>query len=167
MSLERAIAGGRRGGPSAVTEFIRTDLAPRMTAPSSHFFPTSTPALRSASSSDDRFAGALLEMWWTLTPVEAVLAASFSSHLRPDGVDGSKVPGPPSGRRVYMLSSVTSPMSPEKMSMCVTPGKCSFVHCGKSSMVISPYFFFSSCVAGLPPPPPRPPARLLKIERIG
>ena len=49
-----------------------------------------------------------------------------------------------------MLSSVTSPNSPEKMSMCVTPGNVSFVHCGKSSIVISPYCFFSSCDAGLP-----------------
>ena len=60
-----------------------------------------------------------------------------------------------------MLSSVTSPNSPEKMSMCVTPGNVSFVHCGKSSIVISPYFFFSSCDAGLPWP------RDLKMERIG
>ena len=64
-------------------------------------------------------------------------------------------------RCVNMLSSVTSPKSPEKMSMCVTPGNVSFVNCGKSSIVISPYFFFSSCDAGPPCP------RLLKIDRIG
>ena len=32
------------------------------------------------------------------------------------------------------------------MSIRVTPGKLSFVHCGKSSIVISPYFCFISAV---------------------
>ena len=45
-------------------------------------------------------------------------------------------------RPANMLSSVTSPNSPEKRSMCVTPGNVSFVNCGKSSIVISPYFSF-------------------------
>ena len=44
-----------------------------------------------------------------------------------------------------MLSSVTSPNSAEKRSMRVTPGNVSFVNCGKSSIVISPYFFFICC----------------------
>ena len=107
---------------------MRTDFAPRITAPSSHFLPTSTPALRSASSDDARFVGALFEMCWHLTPVAACFAAIFSSHFLPDGVDGSKVPGPPPVRCVNMLSSVTSPNRPEKMSMWVTPGNVSFVH---------------------------------------
>src|SRR5260221_863612 len=47
------------------------------------------------------------------------------------------------------------------MSMWVTPANVSFVNCGKSSIVISPYFFFSSWDAGLPWP------RLLKMDRIG
>ena len=41
-----------------------------------------------------------------------------------------------------MLSSVTSPKSPEKRSMWVTPGNVSLVNWGKSSIVISPYFSF-------------------------
>ena len=41
-----------------------------------------------------------------------------------------------------MLSSVTSPNSDENRSMRVTPGNVSFVNCGKSSIVISPYFAF-------------------------
>src|SRR5260221_1466139 len=47
------------------------------------------------------------------------------------------------------------------MSMEVTPGDVAFVNCGKSSIVISPYFFFSSWDAGFPCP------RLLKMDRIG
>ena len=58
--------------------------------------------------------------------------------------------------RQNMLSSVTSPNSPEKMSMCVTPGNVSLVNCGKSSIVISPYFSFI-CAVVMPPLPPRAP----------
>ena len=62
--------------------------------------------------------------------------------------------------------------------MCVTPGNVSFVNCGKSSIVISPYFCF---ISSRETPPftgeragfggaaaPRPPLeRVLKIHRIG
>src|SRR5690349_7007645 len=82
-SLERATAWGLTLGPSACGEFMRTDFAPRMTAPSSHFLPISTPALRSATSGEARFVGALLEMCWHLTPVAAIFAASVSSHFLP------------------------------------------------------------------------------------
>ena len=115
---------------------MRTDLAPRIFAPSSHFFPTSTPAFLSAVSEEARFVGALFEMWWTLVPVATVFATSLSSHFFPDALDGSKMPS------TNMLSSVTSPNSPDRMSMRVTPGNVSFVNCGKSSIVISPYFSF-------------------------
>ncbi len=45
---------------------------------------------------------------------------------------------------------MTSPNRPENRSMCVTPGKVSFVNCGKSSMVISPYFAFICSVVQPP-----------------
>jgi hypothetical protein len=45
----------------------------------------------------------------------------------------------------------------------VTPGKVSFVNCGKSSSVRVPYFFFIASAAGFS----RAPARRLKRLRIG
>ena len=82
--------------------------------------------------------------------------ASWSSHFFPDVLDGSN------WRPTNMLSSVTSPNNPEKRSMLVTPGNVSFVNCGKSSIVISPYFSFIWALV-IPPLPwpgafPRPPA---------
>ena len=87
-------------------------------------------------------------MCWTLVPVFTRTLASRSSHLRPEGLVGLKPapPPPPSAAVMNIVSSVTSPKSPEKMSIRVTPGKLSFVHCGKSSIVISPYFCFISAV---------------------
>src|SRR5262245_16777952 len=152
-------AGGRIDGPSARGEFMRTDFAPRIAAPSSHFLPTATPAFLSAASESARLLGALFEMCCTVVPAAAAFAASFSSHLRPDGDAGSNCE--PS----YMVSSVTSPNRPEKMSICVTPGNVSFVNCGKSSIVISPYFCFSSAFSAFPRPPPC--CRVLKMYRIG
>ncbi len=156
-SLERGIAFGLMPGPSADVEFIRIDLTPRTAHPSSHRLAISTPSLRWVSSGPARFVGALFEMCWHLTPVSDIFAASLSSHFLPDGLIGSNP-------RVNMLSSVTSPNSPEKRSMCVTPGKLSFVNCGKSSMVISPYFSFICAFVrpafafGCCPPPLPPPA---------
>ena len=76
-------------GPSADVEFMRTDLAPRICAPSSHFFPMSTPALRSASSGPTPDSSARCSRCaGTSTPVAACFAAIFSSHFRPDGLDG-------------------------------------------------------------------------------
>ena len=72
-------------GPSACGEFMRTDFAPRIAPASSHFLPTSTPALRSASSAEARLVGALFEMCWTLVPVATIFATSLSSHFFPDG----------------------------------------------------------------------------------
>src|SRR5258706_10649618 len=91
-SRARGIAGGLMLGPSACGEFIRTDLAPRMAAPSSHFFPTSTPALRRASSGEARFVGALFEICRTLVPVADIFATNVSSHFLPEALEGSKVP---------------------------------------------------------------------------
>ena len=132
----RGMAGGLMLGPSADVEFIRIDFTPRTAQPSSHFLAIATPSLRWASSGPARLVGALFEMCWHLTPVFTILDASASSHFFPDGVDGSNV------RPANMLSSVTSPNSPEKRSMWVTPGNVSLVNCGKSSIVISPYFSF-------------------------
>ncbi len=130
------MAGGLMLGPSADVEFIRIDFTPSTAQPSSHFLAIATPSLRWASSGPARLVGALFEMCWHLTPVFTILDASASSHFFPDGVDGSNV------RPANMLSSVTSPNSPEKRSMWVTPGNVSLVNCGKSSIVISPYFSF-------------------------
>ena len=90
-----------------------------------------------------------------LSPDETKAVAA-QSHFRPDGDTGSNW-GPS-----YMLSSVTSPKRPEKMSMCVTPANVSFVNCGKSSIVISPYFCFSSALSGSGRSAP-PRARNLKM----
>ena len=106
-------------------------------------------------------AGALLEMWWTFTPVFTVFAASFSSHLRPDGVEGSNVPAPPSGRRVYMVSSVTSPIEPREDVHVRDAGEVLLRPLREVQHGDLAVLFFSSCVAGLPA------ARLLKIDRIG
>ena len=76
-------------GPSACGEFMRTDFAPRIAPASSHFFPTSTPALRSASSVEARFVGALFEMCCTFVPVATILETSWSSHFFDEGRDGS------------------------------------------------------------------------------
>ena len=138
------MALGRIPGPDADVEFIRIDFTPSTAQPSSHRFAIATPALRASSSGPARLVGALLEMCWHFTPVAAIFAASWSSHLRPEGVIGSKV------RPANMLSSVTSPNSPENRSMWVTPGNVSLVNCGKSSMVISPYFAFI-CSVDQPP----------------
>ena len=92
--------------------------------------------------------GALFEMCWTLVPVLTRVLASLSSHFLPDGLSGSKPPGRPFGPGMNMLSSVTSPNSAEKRSIRVTPGNVSFVNCGKSSIVISPYFSFICWVFG-------------------
>ena len=84
-------------------------------------------------------------------PVAASFFANPSSHFRPDALDGSnRPPG------TYMLSSVTSPKSDDRMSRCVTPGNVSFVNCGKSIIVISPYFSF--ICADVRPPGAGPPA---------
>jgi hypothetical protein len=138
------MAFGRMPGPSAEVEFMRIDLTPSTAHPSSHFLAISTPALRASSSGPARLVGALLEMCWHLTPVFAMTPARRSSHLRAEGVDGSNV------RPANMLSSVTSPNSPENRSMCLTPGNVSLVNCGKSSIVISPYFAFI-CSVDQPP----------------
>src|SRR4051812_16804376 len=143
-SFERGIAFGRMLGPSACGEFIRIDLTPSTAQPWSHRFATSTPALRRSSSGPARLVGALFEMCWTLVPVVTSLLASVSSHFRPDALIGSNV------RPANIESSVTSPNRPEKMSMWVTPGNVSFVNCGKSSIVISPYFSFI-CATDQPP----------------
>ena len=45
-----------------------------------------------SSSGPARLVGALLEMCWHLTPVAAILVASLSSHLRPEGLIGSNGP---------------------------------------------------------------------------
>ena len=106
-----------------------------------------------------RLVGALFEMCWTFVPVAASFMANASSHFLPDALDGSN--SPPG---TYMLSSVTSPRSDDRMSRWVTPGKVSFVNCGKSIIVISPYFCFICAdvwppVPARPAPPPRPAAR--------
>jgi hypothetical protein len=66
--------------------------------------------------------------------------------LRPAALNGSKpLPcGLPGAK--YIASSTMSPKNPEKMSMRVRPGKLSFIHCGYSSRVISPYFCFICAV---------------------
>src|SRR5262245_57189719 len=139
-------------GPSACGEFMRMDLAPRTAQPSSQRLAIATPALRRASASGEPKSanpnGALLEMCCTLVPVLTRVLASRSSHLRPDGLVGLKPapPPPPSAAVRNMVSSATSPKRPENRSIRVTPGKLSFVHCGKSSIVISPYFCFISAV---------------------
>lgn len=51
----------------------------------------------------------------------------------------------------YIASFVTSPKTDDHKSMCVIPGNWSRVHCGKSSIVISPYFFRISATCGLVP----------------
>ena len=97
-----------------------------------------------------RSRGALLEMCWHFVPVATILAASVSSHRRPDALAGSNSrPRPVGPAATYIVSSVTSPNSPENRSMWVTPGYVSFVNCGMSSMVSSPYFFFISSLCGL------------------
>ena len=133
-------------GPSACGEFIRIDFTPSTAQPLSQRFAISTPALRFASSSREpyaaRFVGALFEMCWILVPVVTKVLASLSSHFRPVSLNGSNPPGLPFDGGKYMLSSVTSPNSPENRSIRVTPGNVSLVNCGKSSIVISPYFSF-------------------------
>src|SRR5688500_5937371 len=138
-SLDRGMAFGLMLGPSAEVEFIRMDFTPSTAQPSSQRFATSTPAFLSASSGPARLVGALLEMCCTLVPVVTSFPANWSSHFRPEGLIGSKV------RPAYIVSSVTSPNRPEKMSIRVTPGNVSLVNCGKSSIVISPYFSFICC----------------------
>ena len=130
------MAFGRMPGPSACAEFMRIDLTPSTAHPSSQRLAIATPALRSSSSGPARLVGALLEMCWHFVPVSTIFFASWSSHLRPEGLIGSNC------RPANIESSVTSPNRPEKMSMWVTPGNVSLVNCGKSSMVISPYFSF-------------------------
>ena len=122
------------------------DFTPSTAHPFNQRLPISTPALRLASSSADpyaaRFDGALFEMCWTLVPVLTSTSASFSSHFCPDALSGSNPPGRPLAAGKYIVSSVTSPKSPENRSIRVTPGNVSLVNCGKSSIVISPYFAF-------------------------
>src|SRR3954471_23308253 len=104
-------------GPSACGEFIRIDFTPSTAHPLSQRFAMSTPALRFASSSGEPYAarlvGALLEMCWTLVPVFTRVVARVSSHFRPDSLSGSNPPGRSFDDGKYMLSSLTSPNSPE------------------------------------------------------
>ena len=79
-SPDRAPADGRMLGPNALGEFMRTDLAPMIAAPSSHFLPIARPAFRSALSESARFVGALFEMCWTRVPVAA---SFFGEPLEP------------------------------------------------------------------------------------
>ena len=146
----REVATGRRGDARAAAIHAHRFRAEDLAAPSSHFLATSMPALRFSASSSQMSRGALLEMCWHLVPVAAILSASFSEPLLAGGAgrvellrDARRVPTK-TGTSTYMLSSATSPNRPEKRSMWVTPGKVSLVNCGKSSMVISPYFFFIS-----------------------
>src|SRR6266567_8440033 len=107
--------GAIRGPPL----FTRIDFAPRIAAPSSHFFATSMPALRFSAFNSQMSRGALFEMCWHLVPVAAILAASFSSHRFPDELDGSNsrlergVPLTSIVVSTYILSSLMSPNRPE------------------------------------------------------
>ena len=148
----RAIALGRMLGPRACGEFMRMDFTPSTAQPFNQRLPISTPALRFSSSSGDpyaaRFDGALLEMCWTFVPVFTRTPASFSSHFWPEALSGSNPPGRPLTAGKYIVSSVTSPKSPENRSIRVTPGNVSLVNVGKSSIVISPYFAFICSALG-------------------
>src|SRR3954454_2359326 len=77
---------GRMRGPPL---FTRIDFAPRIFAPSSHFFATATPAFRFSASFSARSRGALFEMCWHLVPVELIFSAILPSHRFPDSLDGS------------------------------------------------------------------------------
>ena len=138
------MAFGRTLGPSACGEFMRTDLAPMIAAPSSHFLPTSTPAFRSGIVGRGRQVGRSIVGNVLRLPVftGSPPAVDPLPSRRRRRIEGA---GPAARACVNMLSSVMSPISPEKISMWVTPGNVSLVHCGKSSMVISPTCSFSCC----------------------
>ena len=78
-------------GPSADGEFMRTDFAPRITAPSSHFFPTSTPALLSASSGRPDSSARCSRCAGPSRPWRPSSRPSCRAISCPDGLDGSKV----------------------------------------------------------------------------
>ena len=77
---------GRDSGPPL---FTRMDFAPSIAAPSSHFFATSTPALRFSTSGSQMSRGALLETCWQVVPVAFILFAIFSSQRFPEALEGS------------------------------------------------------------------------------
>ena len=81
-------------------------------------------------------------MCWTLVPVfDQLVRQLCRATCGPTGSSDRTARRPFAPGRTS-LSSVTSPNSAEKMSIRVTPGNVSFVNCGKSSIVISPYFSF-------------------------
>ena len=139
------LGGGRMRGPPL---FTRIDFAPRILRAVEPLLGDGDAGLALLGVELADVARSVVGDVLALRAGGAILSAILSSQRLPDALEGSNscvtrvcVPTK-TGTLTYMLSSATSPNRPEKRSMWVTPGKVSLVNCGKSSMVISPYFFF-------------------------